>query len=174
MRIWNGVGGLRSKRSGTTCSTMPAGMQGQSARTAAVAAVAFCASCAAARGRHLHSMGDLQQNAAQADQSTVNSPNSSIPNESDNEDSVDTTTVVLAVVAAALIAALVICGFYKMCRSGTAAERAAHLFKFDKSGRGDSDRGSYVRHSDSAAQVSKPANVHGSVGLQTIPSGSTL
>lgn len=158
-----------------TSSTRPAGMQGHSASKAAVAAVAFCASCAAARGRHLYSVGDLQRDAAQAEESTEDTQDVSAPGDSDDDDGVDTTTVVLAIIAAALIAALVICGFYKMCRSGTAAERAAHLFKFDKSGRGDSDRGSYVRHSDSAAPVPKAPKVHaGSGGLQTIPSGSTL
>lgn len=93
----------------------------------------------------------------------------------DEDDSVDKKTLALAIIAAVLITALVIYGFYHMCRTGSAAERAAQLFKFDKSGRGDSARGAYVRHADDIpARLKKPGSSAARGGLPTIPSESTL
>lgn len=147
-------------------------MQMVSPLGAATVASVLCASCIAAQARSLRSVEESQQDVAQTEQDPA------VVEENTDSDGVETRTVVLAIIAAALITALVVCGFYKMCRSGSAAERAAKLFKFDKSSRGESDRGVYVRHSDAIApdHVGKP-DTRADVGmgaLPTIPSGSTL
>lgn len=147
-----------------------AGAQMQSARVAAAAAIVFYTSCVA--GRRLRSSNPLQAE-AEAGASSPATEDLSEDLDHEGDDGVDTKTVALAVVAAALITALVIYGFYKMCKSGTAAERASQLFKFDKSGRGNPDRGAYMRHSDSAVVQAPVANT-GPGGLPTIPSDATL
>eukprot|EP00892_Ulva_mutabilis_P010345 jgi/Ulvmu1/7683/UM038_0115.1 len=155
-------------------------MQQQRARPAATL-VAACAFCTAARARRIASVDPLPVASDQAADSVSGDAAPAEAVNSDSEEGVDTKTMVLAIIAAVLIALLVIYGFYKMCRSGSAAERAVQLFKFDKSGRGNSERGAYMRHSDdgvlptaTAKQPSKQGSRGATGGLRTIPSGSTL
>lgn len=151
-------------------------MQRLTVRPAASVLVA-CAFCTAANARHITSAEALPADTATTGDSITATGVPPEEGESDTDGSVDNKTMALAIVAAILITFLVIYGFYKMCRSGSAAERAVQLFKFDKSGRADPARGAYVRHADDdvlPTRAKKTNSLPANGGLPTIPSEATL